>query len=575
MSADQGALGCFGCMRSLLRVPEPRSDSDESTWNLRVFSDVRDFGKWQSGFARNTLRSEKLRALSTDHLHEICCKKLPMTSNNSNSSVNSGIPWWIWVLIVPVTIAVIVGTVLSQIPEDPEAIYTETRALLDSGNIEAAETQVARLDEFPDYSSHAELIRGILAYARQREPIAIQHLQKASEHPDLKSEAFEIMGGSYARTGDYRNAVRSYQQATEADPDNVNALLKLAQFHFAIGGIHHAVKLVEDLIEDGNKAALTLRATARFDLGRYEEALKDYARLLETPGDRAAASPDLIDRYVVAALETDNKEHIEIAVDEFARMMANKMLSASLHAASGDTDSAKRMIEEMQHLSEYPGISKLQADVAYRLGDFKQAENFILKAVPLYPRDRATYQLARKIFEESGNEQALKATVENIEQLNDLQEQFRNIVAEIGDDIENAQLRVDAVDVLIQLAQPQDAIKWNQVASIIDPSLDLPSTADVMTKVQALPALVPLAPEPPTNRPKPRLPVEEDAKKDASEEAGSDTKEADAGKSESSESPAGNSSESSSNDADETPAESSDAGKSEPEKDAAAAGDSA
>lgn len=565
----------FRLDKSVLRVPERGSESDEPTWNLRVFSDVRDFGKWQSGFARNTLRSEKLRALSTDQLPEICCKKLPMTSNNSHSSVNSGVPWWIWVLIVPVTIAVVIGTVVSQMPEDPEAIYTETRALLNSGNMEEAEQQVARLDEFPEYASHAELIRGILAYARQREPIAIQHLQKASEHEALRSEALEIMGGSYARTGDYRNAVKSYQQATEADPDNVNAVLKLAQFHFAIGGIHHAVKLVEHLIEDGNKAALTLRATARFDLGRYEEALADYAKLLETPGDRAAASPDLIDRYVVAALETDNKEHIEIAVDEFARMMANKMLSASLYAASGDMDSAKRMIEEMQHLSEYPGISKLQAEVAYRLGDFKQAENFILKAVPLYPRDRATYQLARRIFEESGNEQALKASVENIEQLNDLLEQFRNIVAEIGGDIENAQLRVDAVDVLIQLAQPQDAVKWNQVAGIIDPSLDLPSTADVMTKVHALPALVPLAPEPPTNRPKPKLPAEDDAKEDASDKAENDTNDDDAGLSESSEDPAGKASDRSSNAADTTPAASSDAGQSEPEKDAAAAGDSA
>ena len=115
--------------------------------------------------------------------------------------VNSGIPAWLWVCVVFITLAVIVGTVINTVPEDPEAIFAEAFEAVKNGDDSLLEPAIEKLSKYPEFESQRTLFEGIVASKSVRDPKAIELLKQINEPPEQKAVALLYTGQSQQRMG--------------------------------------------------------------------------------------------------------------------------------------------------------------------------------------------------------------------------------------------------------------------------------------------------------------------------------------------------------------------------------------
>ena len=57
-------------------------------------------------------------------------------SQNPPPRVKSGLPWWLWGMLIVATVAIGAGVILTSVPEDPHAIFEDALSHLRSGERE-------------------------------------------------------------------------------------------------------------------------------------------------------------------------------------------------------------------------------------------------------------------------------------------------------------------------------------------------------------------------------------------------------------------------------------------------------
>lgn len=419
-----------------------------------------------------------------------------MSQSSPKLRVRGGIPWWLWSMIILATFVIVIGAVVTSIPADPEALYEKSLALLQANDRKEFDKVLARLKKVPDYSHHVAFLQGILALKENREPRALEFFETAQNSEKLKGQVLQQKGMALTRLVEFRKAIQAYEQSIQAAPENSDMTrVLIAQLYFAIGAWHHSEGILNKLVEANpdNKAARRLRGLIRKELHRYSEAVEDYAFLLKTPGDKAAADPELINEYVKLIIQLDDRERLKDAELHFAATITDTTTKARLQIGAGKIDEARfNMNELIQSPDRGPPLPKVKAILALKQMKYDDAAVAILDAARYFPRDRETYELATQIFTENGNAEQLAIAQENLRQLKDLEQALFDSIAKIGVDIENAAYRYEVAEGFMRLGQPNDARKWFAMAGNVDPETKARADSAMLDVYQN--AITPLVP---------------------------------------------------------------------------------
>ena len=398
-----------------------------------------------------------------------------MSQTSASNAIRGGIPWWLWAMIILITVAIGIGTVATIVPSDPKALYTEALGYHENGENEKFDVAIQKLGQHPEYAAHVQLLEGMRASRQNRDPLALELFEKARENEELRSLVLQRMGVSYAKVGDYRKAIDAYQESITLAPEtSERTKTMIAQLYYSIGAISHAVVILNDVLKENPESRTGLEMRAKFltELERYAEAVADYDGLLATPGDRAAASPEVVNGYVKSILKLQDQERIEAAEKDFGSNVTDMGLNMKLQLAAGKVEKVKTgMIEAAGPPgSGAPPLQRLKARLAILEKRYEAGAKLIPESVFIFPRDPETFEIAIQIFRNTGDAERLAICEDNLKQLQDLQQQFLDSIEEIGDDIENAEMRMRIGRILVKLGNPYAARNWFEVAAVMDPT---------------------------------------------------------------------------------------------------------
>ncbi len=396
-----------------------------------------------------------------------------MSQTSHKPVVRSGIPWWLWGMIIAVTAVVVVGTVVTLLPEDPQAIYSTAMQSFDAGDQDSFQDSLAKLKGYSSHTDHATLLEGLLAAREGKDLRALELFESIKSNEELKPVVLQKIGRSCANTSQYKEAIEAYDESIALDPENADETrILVAQLYYGVGALEHAKTLVTEVIDSGDKPvnAIRLRARIGTELFEFDKAVTDYARLLETPGERAAADPELIAEYVRAILVTGDEEKIKEASLELGPDISTQELQWELDIAAGHVDEVMNTIQSMKGSpTQSLPTDRLEALGSLLSGDHASAITSIEAAMKMFPRDLQTFELAEEVFEAAGKTERQQIARQNIEQLRELRNEYLSAVRNIGDDFESADLRFEVARIALELGMYAEARRYFAIASVVEP----------------------------------------------------------------------------------------------------------
>lgn len=405
--------------------------------------------------------------------------------SNSPSKVNSGPPIWLWLILVPLTVIVIGGVIITSIPPDLDAVYAEAEELLkDPNKKDSFEKKMAQLEASPEYSDHVNLLRGRVALAQNRELMALKLFGKVSEGSPLEAEAARRSGDAHRRAGDFELAVQSYRSGLDKDKgDGLESRMNLASLYYMAGGIDLAeAELNRNIeIEPNHEPSRMLRARMRVFLEDFEAAREDFEVVLNSPGKYSSAPPDFVGEYFRCLVELDAVEKLEEVALAHLGTVPDPTIKSSVLCKLGEYREAMIVLQGVDSPeTESPATKAAQLELLLTEGNHREASVLAAELVTLAPRDLSILQLAAKAFEANGEDRMLNVAEQNIEKLSAIKDQLQSAIKEVSGDITNGPGRAKVARLFGQLGQYREMDSWFQVAVMLDESL-----ADEYVKARA------------------------------------------------------------------------------------------
>jgi tetratricopeptide (TPR) repeat protein len=137
-------------------------------------------------------------------------------------------------------------------------------------------------------------------------------------------EAFRIIGAIHLGWRQYESAMRAFRKALDLKRDYTEVLWAVAQIHAWQEDSKKALEILDPMIahlSTESPEALNVRGDIYRSLGRFDEAVKDYRRLIEL-------RPKALDAYIGLALTLDKQKSAEQARATYDRMVAANPESA-------------------------------------------------------------------------------------------------------------------------------------------------------------------------------------------------------------------------------------------------------
>jgi tetratricopeptide (TPR) repeat protein len=212
---------------------------------------------------------------------------------------------------------------------------------------------------------------------------AINALEKTVESYPDKAIAYQELGALYYQQGQTDNALSSYRQAMQLQPENIDAQKNLADFYYAeLGQADEALKIYENIltVTPDDVQTLVLAGHIYVSLNRLEEAKTKYNRVLAVEPRNAE---------VRQFLETIEKHGAGAAGSKPAETMYREIQPL---LTSNETDAVIYALEEL--LATYPEFALAHNDLGvlyYRQGDKTAAQLHYEHAVRFEP-DNMTFQ---------------------------------------------------------------------------------------------------------------------------------------------------------------------------------------
>jgi tetratricopeptide (TPR) repeat protein len=240
-------------------------------------------------------------------------------------------------------------------------------------------------------------------------------LRKAVRCLPNEASAHNNLGNSFARAGQFDDAIASYRRALALKPQFVEARGNLAQAHDSLGSTRLAVGRIDDAVvnfrcaveidpgffEAHNNLGNALRIAGHIDqaLASYDRALQIAPGLAEAHGNRAVALR-LIGR------PTESRAACDRALQINPRFAPALVVLAELSADTGDFSEAARFFRaaiaiDPELTDAWAGLAGLRTLTQQDADWLRQTQS--LAAKPLAPRKQAVLEFAiGKYFDDVG-----------------------------------------------------------------------------------------------------------------------------------------------------------------------------
>ena len=375
----------------------------------------------------------------------------------NTSRTGSSIPWFMWVLMIVLSVSVVIGVVVTLIPEDPKEVLAEAESLLQSPDRDSFKSALERLKTYPQYKAEAALLEGQDLSNRDRESGAIELYTTATESEDklIRARAERFIARSYFKLGRFEDALKHYETSLAENPEDPTSAIMLAQMFNSMGCVAHATKYADSVLEDEpeNRVALELRGNLHLKMFEFDEAIETYGKLLKSPGDRATASPMVVRGYVTSLLETQDRhqELLQKAHKELTRSLSSDPIQWDLAVACGETESVAQQIEMNSTPQSNGHVARLRARMALIKDDIEEAETNIRQAIGAMPRNYDVFRVAAIVYAETGDQKYVDNANANMAKINEARAELTQLFVDIRDDVKSVEPREKIIRAQIKL----------------------------------------------------------------------------------------------------------------------------
>lgn len=396
--------------------------------------------------------------------------------SNSPSKVNSGPPIWLWLILVPLTLAVIGGVIFSSIPPNLDDAYeAAVEAIQDPNGQDAFDKKLALLETDPAYTEHVSLLKGQVAMNQNRDPMALKLFAEIPKGSPLKAEADRRSGDAYRRMGEFNEAVDAYRQALERESGNgLEARMNLASLYFSAGAMELArIELDHNIeIDPSHESSRILRARLRIFRDEHELAREDFEQVLNSPGKYSSSSPEFVTEYFKCLVSLKDVEKLREVAQSHLGTIEDSTVRSSVLSEIGEYREAMVALQAMAGPETQSGTYKAaQLKLLLAEGNYDEAKLLAKEIVGLIPRDIPTMRLVAKAFEAGGETRMQKIAEENLDQLLDLKSQLREAIDQVSDNITDGPGRAKVARLYAQLTDYPQMDSWYNVAAMLDDSL--------------------------------------------------------------------------------------------------------
>lgn len=281
-------------------------------------------------------------------------------------------------------------SLLQKHPDSGEARFLLGRALLESGDLAAAEAELNRAleNKFSD-EAVAPVMAQVLLGLRQYRKLTDRYAK--FEVADFQGATLlkVALGMAYAAQGQKDEAQASIRRALEIKPDSPEANVAQARLLASDGKADEALKVLDALLAKSPasteawhlKGALLQQAK-----GDLAGAAQAYRKELELRNDLPEAHAALI-ALAFAQRDTDAAAK---QVDELKKVLPNhpqtKYFEAQAAFAKGEYTKVRELLQPLLRAApEHVGLLHLAGATEFKLGATAQAETYLSKAIQLAP----------------------------------------------------------------------------------------------------------------------------------------------------------------------------------------------
>lgn len=461
--------------------------------------------------------------------------------SNSPSKVNSGPPIWLWLILVPLTLAVIAGLYINSIPPDLEKAYQEAvTALDDRTGKELFEEKLAVLEGVPEYENHVRYLKGRLATNQQRVPKALKLFAEVPDDSPLKPEVDRRIGDAYRQIGEFKKSIEAYRRSVDADPEGgLDARMNLASLYLFAGALDLAsVELDKNLkLDPTHEDSHIMRANLRITREDYEKAKEDFEAVLDAPGKFSSTPPHFVTAYFQCLIKLKEKEKLKELAKAHLGVISDPPLKSSVLSEIGEYREAMLSLQGAEGaVTQDPNYKQAQLKLLLLEENNVEAGRLANELIALFPRNLDVLKLASQTFAAT-EETELKARVdENIQQILKLKEQLNEAIAKVSQDVTNGPGRAEVARLYRELADYQKMDSWFRIAQMLDSSLSAEYEAarggEGFPKTPLVPFEAPAEEKQPTEsdnkkQPEDEAPKEDQDKTDQADKPKADSKPAD------------------------------------------------
>lgn len=288
---------------------------------------------------------------------------------------------------------------------------------------EALVTLGSAIEALPD-ESYLLMERAKIQLRRLDFKPARTDLKKAaqSKDPQLALEATKLIGKSWLREGNSKNAIETWDKLLAANPKDEDLLEDLVESAAAEGETEQAITYVKKLIEaSSDPYKKTLRQLRHGDLlaqaGLIDDAIKTYSETLAQCGEGSWLEREILAQIDATYRKQDRIDDLKTKFTELAtanprRLLIHRQL-AKIEASQGDVDSAIGRFREV--LKRSPGNQELREEFIRLLTDsekFDLATEELDKLIAASPDNAGLFLQLADLQNRQEDKPATKAALE-------------------------------------------------------------------------------------------------------------------------------------------------------------------
>lgn len=378
--------------------------------------------------------------------------------------VASGVPWWIWGLIIVVGSGVGYSLLQKSIPEDPAAIFAEAMKAAEAKDGPLMREHLQKLKAYPEFEKQQKLLDGMLLLGGSRPIKAIGFLKEAAEEPSLRTKALMYLGLAYAQGENYKMAISTFETVLSEDESADEVRLSLAVIFQEIFAWNEALSHLNVLVDRNFQPSRVyrMRGDIHFDLGQYKEGAADYEASINA--DKNDPTNSLKAEHLVQCLSKIGEyEKAEEYIANVDMPGARDFLTAEKRLAEGDTQGLAVALEGIfQHVPNDARAHKMSGKSALKQNSPEKAAEALVslrKIAVFSPRDVEVYRLVADLSRLIGDDQLANLAQQNVDQLIELKKQFDETFTAVIGTQDDVDARLKLASLASQLGNPELALK--------------------------------------------------------------------------------------------------------------------